>query len=204
MVADPWRGAHVRPAEPDAGDLRHGSDTGTMSASPAPPRAAPLPSWPATILGRAAGFGLLWLLLMPSAKFGDLVFGLGVTIVATLASLRLLAPAAGCIHFGSLLLLAPHFVKQSVLAGFDVARRAFDPRLPLQPGYVACPLNFPPGMARNTFATITSLMPGTVPCEEVDGVLVFHCLDTNQPVVEQLWAEEKLLARALVAGRKHG
>ena len=78
------------------------------------------------------------------------------------------------------------------------------PRMPLQPGFVTCPLGFPPGFARNTFATITSLLPGTVPCDEVDGALVYHCLDTRQPVVEQLWEEERRLARALVAGRRHG
>ena len=59
------------------------------------------------------------------------------------------------------------------------------------------------GLARNTFSTITSLLPGSVPADEADGVLVYHCLDTTQPVVEQLWREERLLARALVAGRRH-
>jgi len=47
------------------------------------------------------------------------------------------------------------------------------------------------------------LIPGTVPSGEDDGVLVYHCLDTTQPVVEQLWQEERLLSRALVAGRRH-
>jgi multicomponent Na+:H+ antiporter subunit E len=158
----------------------------------------------AAVLSRAAGFALLWLLLMPSAKPGDLVIGLCTTVAATLVSIRHFAPTTGHLHFGQLLLLLPHFVWQSVLAGIDVARRAFDPRLPLQPGFVACPLGFPEGMARNVFATIVSLMPGTVPCDEVYGTLIFHCLDTSQPVVESLWAEEKLFARAITAGRRHG
>jgi multicomponent Na+:H+ antiporter subunit E len=62
----------------------------------------------------------------------------------------------------------------------------------------------PPGFARNTFATITSLLPGTIAADEVDGVLVYHCLDDTTPVVEQLLQEERLLAPALVAGRRHG
>jgi multicomponent Na+:H+ antiporter subunit E len=76
--------------------------------------------------------------------------------------------------------------------------------MPLNPGFVTCPLSFPPGFARNTFATITSLLPGSMPADETDGVLVYHCLDDKSPVVEQLWKEERLLARALVAGRRHG
>ncbi len=153
---------------------------------------------------RGACFFILWLVLMQSLKLSDIAIGASATGVATWVSLRLLPPASGCLRFGSLLSLLPHFLWQSVRAGVDVARRAFTPSLPLQPGMVSCPLGFGPGLARNTFATITSLLPGTVSCDQVDGALVYHCLDTDQPVVEQLWQEERLLARALVAGRSHG
>ncbi len=153
---------------------------------------------------RGAAFYMLWLVLMQSLKLPDIAIGAGATAFATWASLRLLPPATGCLRFGRLLLLLPHFLWQSVRAGVDVARRALAPGLPLQPGMVRCPLGFGPGLARNTFATITSLLPGTVPCDEVDGALVYHCLDTEQPVVEQLREEERRLARALVAGRSHG
>ncbi len=152
---------------------------------------------------RATAFFALWMILMQSLKPADLAVGAFATIAATWASLRLLPPASGCLHFGALLALMPHFIWESVRAGVDVARRVLDPRLPLRTGFVSCPLSFPPGLARNTFATITSLLPGTVPAGEDSGVLVYHCLDTAQPVVEQLWQEERLLARALVAGKRH-
>jgi multicomponent Na+:H+ antiporter subunit E len=152
---------------------------------------------------RALLFFALWLALMPSAKPGDLAMGAFATGCATWLSLRLLPPAAGSLRFGALLALLPHFLWESVRGGIDVARRAFAPRMPLTPGFVKCPLDFPPGMARNTFATITSLMPGAVPAGEDEEALVYHCLDTTQPVVEQMWEEERLLTRALVAGRRH-
>jgi multicomponent Na+:H+ antiporter subunit E len=157
-----------------------------------------------TALLRGIAFFVFWLVLMQSLKVSDLAIGACAAGVATWVSMRLLPPDAGCLRFGSLLLLLPHFLWQSVRAGVDVARCALSPRLSLQPGLVSCPLGFGPGLARNTFATITSLLPGTVPCDEVDGVLVYHCLDMAQPVVEQLWEEERRLARALVAGRSHG
>jgi multicomponent Na+:H+ antiporter subunit E len=153
---------------------------------------------------RALAFFALWMALMPSVKPGDLLMGAFATGCATWLSLRLLPPATGSLRFGALLALVPHFLWESVRGGIDVARRAFAPRMPLAPGFVQCPLDFPPGVARNTFATITSLMPGAVPAGEDEAALVYHCLDTAQPVVEQMWQEERLLARALVAGKRHG
>jgi len=146
----------------------------------------------------------LWLVLMPSVKPADLVLGLLSTVAATWVSMKLLPPATGCLRFGALLALMPHFLWESVIAAIDVARRALGPDMRLDPGFVNCPLDFPPGHARNTFATITSLLPGSVPCGENNDALIYHCLDLGQPVVEQLWQEERLLSRALVAGRRHG
>ena len=175
-----------------------------MSDGPPPTSAASPGSLRATALWRGAAFFLLWMLLLPSLKPGDLVVGAFTSVGATWASLRLLPPSCGCLQFGQLLALLPHFVWESVLAGIDVARRSLHPRMPLSPGFVTCPLSFPPGFARNTFATITSLLPGSVSAGESEGELVYHCLDDASPVVEQLWQEERLLARALVAGRRHG
>jgi multicomponent Na+:H+ antiporter subunit E len=175
-----------------------------MSTGPVPAPAA-LPDSPqSTAVWRGVAFFLFWMLLMQSMKPADLAVGVLACIGATWTSLRLLPPSSGYVHFSKLLALLPHFVWESVLAAVDVARRAFHPRMQLSPGFVACPLAFPPGFARNTFATITSLLPGSVPADEADDVLVYHCLDDTSPVVEQLWKEERLLARALVAGRRHG
>ncbi|MGY1457781.1 MULTISPECIES: Na+/H+ antiporter subunit E [unclassified Luteimonas] len=155
------------------------------------------------VIARGAMYFALWLVLMPSAKPYDLAAGALAAVFATWASLWLLRPEAGRVRFGVLLALLPHFLWQSVLAGVDVARRAFDPRMPMRPGFVDCPLNFPPGLSRNTFATITSLLPGSVPCGDKHGVLVYHCLDITQPAIEQLREEERLFARALIAGKGH-
>ena len=174
-----------------------------MSAEPPVTSAARLDSPRRAGLARGAAFFLLWVVMMPSVKPGDLAIGALSTIAATWVSLRCIPPAAGCLNVVALAALLPHFLWETVYAGIDVARRALAPTLRLNPGFVRCPLGFAPGFARNTFATITSLIPGTVPSGEDDGVLVYHCLDTAQPVVEQLWQEERLLSRALVAGRRH-
>jgi multicomponent Na+:H+ antiporter subunit E len=173
----------------------------STGSSPAPAVASGSPL--STALWRGAAYFLLWMLLMQSLKPGDLAMGVFACVGATWVSLRLLPPSFGGLRFGALLALLPHFLWESVLAGVDVARRALHPGLPLQPGFVTCPLGFPPGFARNTFATITSLMPGTVAAGEAEGMLLYHCIDTTAPVVEQIWKEERLLARALVVRRRH-
>jgi multicomponent Na+:H+ antiporter subunit E len=99
--------------------------------------------------------------------------------------------------------MAPRFLWQSLVAGVDVARRAFDPRLPLNPGLVVYRPQLPPGSARSLFTAYTSLLPGTVPCGDGDGGVVYHCLDISQPIVEQLAAEEARLSRAIRVAPSH-
>lgn len=154
-------------------------------------------------LARGVAFFVLWMALMQSVKPGDLAMGAFATSCATWVSLRLLPPAAGRLRLVNLLMLVPHFLWQSVRAGIDVASRALAPSVRLHPGFVRFPTGLPAGLARNTFTTITSLLPGTVPCGDEDGELVYHCLDTTQPVVDQLSEEERRLARVVVAGRSH-
>lgn len=151
-----------------------------------------------------AYFGF-WLLLLPSLGLADLVFGLLLAVAATWVSMRLLPVEMGSLRVSKLLQMVPHFLYESVLAGVDVARRTLDPKLPLNPGLVNCPVGFPPGFARNTFATIMSLLPGSVSVGEGadDTVLVYHCLDLALPLVEQMYAEERLFAKALVGGEGH-
>lgn len=155
------------------------------------------------LVWRAALFFALWLLLMQSFKAADLAVGLAATLAATWTSLRLLPPDSGSIRFARLLLLLPHLLWQSIVAGVDVSRRALARQPALNPGFVTCPLSFPPGMARNTFASITSLLPGTVPCGDLSNGLTYHCLDIADPVVEQLQEEERRLRTALQAGLSH-
>ncbi len=153
---------------------------------------------------RALLFFALWLIVDQSAKPGNLAVGLVATAAATWASLWLLPPDTGRVRTGALLWLLPRFLWQSLVAGIDVARRVFRPSLPLHTGFVDYPVGLPRGSARNAFELISSLMPGTVPTDESEHLIEYHCLDVGHPVVEQLAAEERAHAVALVPGRRHG
>ena len=175
-----------------------------MTTGPRPLEVPPPVSTLRAAVSRGVGLFALWLVLMQSLKLGDLAVGAAATAGATWASLRLLPPAAGRVRFAALLALLPRFLWQSLLAGIDVARRAFAPSMPLARGFVTYKTGFPRGQARNSFATITSLMPGSVPAGDGPDAIEFHCLDCTQPVAEQMAEEERRLAKALVPGRGHG
>lgn len=152
---------------------------------------------------RAIALFALWLMLLPSAAPADLVLGACTALGAAWVSVRLAPRGSARVRPLALLAYAPHFLLYSVRAALDVARRAFTPDMRLRPGYVDYGTGFPRGFARNTFATITSLMPGSVPCGEKDQALEYHALDAAQPVVAQLGAEEAALHDAL-GGRHDG
>jgi multicomponent Na+:H+ antiporter subunit E len=130
----------------------------------------------------------------------DILPGLGAAALATWASLRLMPPdpAGGSVRWLAALGLLARFVRVSVLAGFDVARRALAPRMRLAPGYVRYPPQLPPSDARSLFQAMTSQMPGTIPSgTEPSGAIAYHCLDASQPVAAQLAEEESRLLDAL-------
>ncbi len=153
---------------------------------------------------RALLYFAVWIVVDQSAKPSNLLVGALASGAAAWASVRLLPPASGRVRLGALLLLLPRFLWQSLVAGLDVARRAFAPRLNLQPGFVDYRTQLPPGSARSAFELIASLMPGSVPSGEREQAIEFHCLDTRQPVAEQLAAEERAYAKALLPGQRHG
>jgi multicomponent Na+:H+ antiporter subunit E len=137
-----------------------------------------------------------WTILV-GVGVADLLVGVGVSALATRVSLHLLPATPRRYDPVAAARLALRFLRQSVVAGLDVARRAFDPRLPLRPGFVSYPARCPPGLFRSAFTAFTSLQPGTLPAGSDDGRIVYHCLDVDEPVVAQLAAEEVALSRVV-------
>jgi multicomponent Na+:H+ antiporter subunit E len=138
----------------------------------------------------------LWVVLI-GASPSDLAAGVLASAAATWTSLRLLSPQPGRVRLTALLSLIPHFLWKSVVAGWDVACRALDPRMPLRTGFVGYPARYRSRLARNAFASYTSLLPGTLPVEDDGETLLYHCLDIDQPVAAELAAEETALAQAV-------
>jgi multicomponent Na+:H+ antiporter subunit E len=127
----------------------------------------------------------------------DVPVGLAAVASAAWVSLRLLPPERSRLRFALLAALLANFLRQSVTSGVDVALRALNPNMKLKAGFVACPLHLPEGGKRSAFCALSSLLPGTLPTgTDERGALLVHCLDTSQPVVANLEAEEQLFIRA--------
>jgi multicomponent Na+:H+ antiporter subunit E len=154
--------------------------------------------WPVRVAaGRAALFLAFWL-MSAGYKPADLPVGLFAAAAATWASLRLLPPTAVRLRFRSLVTFSLHFFRQSVVSGIDVARIAFDPRLPLRAGFVVYRCRLRAAGERGAFCALSSLLPGTLPTgTNEDGDLLIHCLDVTRPVAANLAAEEALFSGVL-------
>jgi len=147
-------------------------------------------------LCRWALFVAVWVVLIGVSP-GDFIAGTLAAAAATWTSIALLPPGPQRVRLIRVLPLIPHFLWKSLVAGWDVARRALDPRLPLRTGFVGYPARFRSPLVRNAFASYTSLLPGTLPVEDDGETLLYHCLDIEQPVAAELATEETVLAHAV-------
>jgi multicomponent Na+:H+ antiporter subunit E len=140
-------------------------------------------------LGTGAALALGWAGLTGGAP-GSWAIGLPAVLAgAALAWWAGPAPAwrlspLGALRFGG------WFAVQSVLGAWDVARRAFNPRLPVAPGYRRHPLTLPAGAPRLVMANAITLLPGTLTAELHDDHLIVHMLDTGQDLAADLAALE--------------
>jgi multicomponent Na+:H+ antiporter subunit E len=161
----------------------------------------PLPaSLPAALL-RASLFLGLWLVLAGPA---GLPFGLLAAGLATWASLRLLPPHPGRLDPRALARLIGLTVRQTALAGWDVARRAFTRPPDVRPGVLDLPLPLPPGPRRDAFRALASLAPGSLPlADPPGGALRLHALDTALPLARDTGAAASAFARLNTAA-PHG
>lgn len=156
------------------------------------------------VLHRFALYLALWIVLIEYSA-ANLFAGAVTSLLATWLSLRLLPLRKGRLSYRALLRLALHAMWQSLVAGFDVARRALDPRMPLRIGFVDYPAGIEGAAPRNSFRVLTSLQPGTLPVSaQQSGDIVFHCLDTRQPIAQELAATEGLFNQLIRNGTERG
>lgn len=155
------------------------------------------------LLVRALGLLLLWIILIgPAAQ--DLPLGLVASAVGVRASV-LLWPPGTRLSWAGLAGFLLRFLPQAVVAGFDVARRAFARVPDLHPGIAQCRSTIRGGLALDSACALMSLQPGKLPvAADPDGMLHIHCLDTREPVGAQVAADEAAFRRMLEPERRDG
>jgi multicomponent Na+:H+ antiporter subunit E len=154
--------------------------------------------------GWAAFLTVVWWALAGNAAADWRVAPIAVA-AALWVALRHARPAGTRLAPAGLLRFLPFFLWQSLHGGVDVVRRAFDPRLPLAPAFIAYDLRLPPGPPRIWFANTVSLLPGTLSARLGEDRLLVHVLDHRLPVRADLAVVERrvgaVFGLALADGR---
>lgn len=135
----------------------------------------------------------LWWIISGGATDSWLI-GVPMVLIAAYVSVALKAKQALHIHILSLIKFIPFFLRESVLGGIDVARRAYSPRLPLKPACITYPIRLPEGAAQTFFANIISLLPGTLCAGIKDRTMHIHVLDETAHVIRELETLESRIA----------
>jgi multicomponent Na+:H+ antiporter subunit E len=146
---------------------------------------------------------VIWMVIS-NGNLPDLPAGVLAAVLGSWASLRVRPPGFRRVDVGALLWLCLRVVRQSVIAGVDIARRALAPSLPLSPGLIRYRSKVAPGSAQAAFSTIISMVPGTLPLGPAPEGIMVHCLDTAQPVAAGLAQDEALWLRAFGGARSNG
>lgn len=154
------------------------------------------------IVFRFGAYLALWIILI-GLSVTNFAVGLLTAALAAWISVLLLPVGDRQVSATALARIAVRLPWQSLVAGADVARRALDPRMPLQPGIITYATGLESGPGRNAFRALLSLQPGTLPVSaRASGDVLIHCLDTSQPVAAQLSIEEERFAQVTRGGRR--
>jgi len=153
------------------------------SMSVARPRPTPAAE-AVSILLRVVLFSLLWWVMM-EGRPGGLPVAAATVAAATIVSRLLWPPGEWRIHPLRLLAFIPWFLWNSLLAGVDVAWRAFHPKMPMHPEIIEIDLD---GDEQSTIllAWTVSLIPGTACVRITPGRATLHVLDSRRPYRRKL------------------
>jgi len=163
----------------------------------------PTPAWHAAIPRRISPLrlalrGLLLAALWALLTHGDpasWIIGLPAVVASVWITLLLEPPNVRWPQPTGLLGFVPWFVKASVLAGVDVAQRAFSPTLQLAPAMLHYRPRLPEGAPRIFFANCISLLPGTLTADWEGTVLSIHVIDETLDNHGDLQRLEQRVAR---------
>jgi multicomponent Na+:H+ antiporter subunit E len=147
------------------------------------------------LLVRLAAFTGLWWVLTAGDWKSPVVAGVFI-LGASLASMLLRSHQPLRIHLGGLLRFIPVFFWNSFIGGMDVALRAMNPRMPIDPRLLPYRIRLlPQSPAAIFFIDIINLLPGTL-CAEIAGAdLTIHLVDRKSGALHKLNRLEDTVAR---------
>lgn len=144
--------------------------------------------WWRTLILRVLAFALLWWILV-EGRFADPWLAMAC-IAAAVATAYVVRPLEGWrLRPLGLVWFIPFFAWHALRGGVDVALRAFNPRMPLEPGFMEYRLRGSEACSL-ILAWTVSLLPGTASVRLTERTLKIHVLDQTMPIRESLEALE--------------
>ncbi len=134
---------------------------------------------------------LLWWVLTEGSVSSWLI-GLPTILVAVLVSFQLTPYNPYTIRLVALPGFLFYFIKTSLVAGLDIAKRTLNPNLPVGSQWVTYTTKLE-GLPRWLFMSSLSLMPGTLSVSSETQALVIHSLDDPQKTRDELHKLERQL-----------
>jgi multicomponent Na+:H+ antiporter subunit E len=136
----------------------------------------------------------LWWIVVQGRPEAWLV-GLPAVALAAVVGVRLRGPALRRFSLAGLFGFALLFIRESLLGGFDVARRTLGPVVRVSPGFRKYRLNLKDPAARVLFINCVGLLPGTLAADLDGDHAELHLLDVGAAPEPQLLRLEQSVAR---------
>ena len=130
-----------------------------------------------TISFRLVAFTLLWT-IVSAADFDEPLMVAAIVILATITSLYVLPRGSWRLRPAGCLAFVPWFLRHAIIGGWDVAKRAFQPSMPLQPAVLEFKTDTTDSQ-KALFAWSISLLPGTATLSVKEDGLIVHVLDQS-------------------------
>ncbi len=153
----------------------------------------PPPPFPRRLAARAALMALVWLGLN-GTDWASWIVGAPVALAAAWLSARMLPASSWRWSARGALSFAGFFLRESLLGGWDVSRRALSPSLPLSPSILAYAPRLPVGAPRWLFCGTVNLLPGTAVVAIEDGRILVHGLSSESHANAELHELEARVA----------
>lgn len=155
-----------------------------------------IPARPRNIAAMILGFCLwlgLWALLSQGQGWA---FGIPLAALATMLASRLQLKWLP-LRLRALPILIGFFLRELFSGGWDVARRALHPRLPIDPGWQTFNLTTRDARVSLLLSAMVGLLPGTLSSHYEGSTLHIHALDQQQNWQATVARLEQLLTRLL-------
>lgn len=143
----------------------------------------------AQLVARGAGFAFVWAILA-----GGKGWAVGVPVICLATAVSFQSAKASSWSLAGIARFLPYFIWNSLRGGVDVAARALNPRLPIDPAVLRYTMKLDDTKARVLMANAVTLLPGTLSADLQGNVLEVHVLSASDSSQATLAVLERRVA----------